>query len=108
MPNDPTRYLHRLPPKSGDGLFDPRLWTTESFESNKKIVSNHPDPEKNCIGMGLPTRHPLHPKPYLQLLIKVLRLTPLIIPLQNLTRILLLLQPVRRHSVIKILPPLLK
>ena len=85
MPNDPARHLHHLPPKGNDGLFDPRLWTTEPFESNEEIVSQNSYPEKNRIGVGLPTRHPLHPKPDLQLLVKVLRLAPLIVPLQYLS-----------------------
>ena len=74
-----------------DGPLHPRLRTREPFESNEKIVGQYSYPEKDCIGIGLPARHPLHPKPNLHLFVKVLGLSPLIVPIKNSLRILLLL-----------------
>ena len=52
--------------------------------------------------MGLTTRHLLHPQPNLGLFIKVLRLSPLIMPLQNILHTLLLLRFICRHGMVKI------
>jgi len=104
--HDPTCDLHHFPSKGSDRLLHPKLRTREPFEPNKKIVGNDPDPKENSIGVTLPTRHAFHPDPILYLFIKVLCLPPLIMPLQYLTCIFLLLQPVRRYSMIKIGPPL--
>lgn len=92
MADNPTCHLHHLPSKGSNGLLYSRLRTRESFESDEKIVGQNAYPEKHGIGIALPTRHPLHPKPNFQLLVKVLCLPPLVMPLQHLTCILLLLK----------------
>ena len=90
MSHNPACHLDHFPAERGDGLPTPRFRAGESFEANEKIIGDHPYSEKDSIGIALPTGHPLHPNPILQLFVKVFRLSSLIMPGQDLPRILVL------------------
>ena len=90
MSHNPTCHLDHFPAERGNGLLGPRFWTGEPFEADEKIIGDHPYSEKDSIRIALPTGHSLHPDPILQLFVKVLRLSSLIMPGQDLARILVL------------------
>ena len=65
-----------------------------SPQQDEKIVRYHSHPEKYRFGFRLSAGHTLHPKSYLQSLIKVLRLSPLIMPLKYFLGILFIPIPI--------------
>ena len=60
--DDPTGHLDQLPAEGGEGVMSPGLGTGETLEAEDEIVGDHPDAEKDCMGLKLPAGHPIQPQ----------------------------------------------